>query len=183
MKKFLFMLGLCSVSSAYAQGGMLIIQNFTTNYDFHGIIYANNNSAGAGGCYPMISSKDPEAIVVPAGATAKYEDYRHQFASSISPVTTWNVSLGPGSSVSQRPWNHASLIPGGVISANTKWSMCKFQMYHAGTSVPQTYFNGDIGGTALPCNTAPDNVATAWGNAKWFTVTSGTDVYTYLIIQ
>jgi hypothetical protein len=181
MKKLLLLLGICSVSSAYAQGGMLIIQNFTTNYDFHGNIYANNNTGG--GCYPIVTSKDPDPIVVPAGATAKYENYRDQYSSSGFPVSTWNVYLGAGSAASPRPWNHGSLIPGGVISNNTKWSMSKFQMYHAGTSVPETYFNGDIGGTALPCNTAPDTVTTTWGNAKWFTITSGTDVYTYLIIQ
>lgn len=180
MKKLLLLLGICSLSPAHAQGGMLIIQNFTTNYDFHGIIYANNN---LGGCYPMISSRDPDAIVVPPGATAKYENYRDQFNTSAYPVSTWNVTLSPGSSSPPRLWSHGSLIPGGVISNNTQWSMSKFQMYHAGTSVPETYFNGDIGGTALPCNTAPDTVTTAWGNAKWFTITSGPDVYTYLIIQ
>lgn len=181
MKKLLLLLGLCSVSSAYAQGGMLIIQNFTTDYDFHGSIYANNNSPA--GCYPMLVSQKPDEIVIPAGATAKYENYRDQFATSGYPVDFWSVYLGPGSSLPPRPWNHPSLMPGGAISNNTKWSMSKFQMYHAGTSVPQTYFNGDIGETALPCNTAPDTVNTAWGSAKWFTVTSGTDVYTYLIIQ
>lgn len=181
MKKFLLLLGICSVSSAYAQGGMLIIQNFTTNYDFHGNLYANNNAGG--GCYPLVVSKVPDPIVVPAGATAKYENYRDQYSSSGFPVSTWNVYLGAGSPSSPRPWNHPSLMPGGVISNNTKWSMSKFQMYHAGTSVPETYFNGDIGGTALPCNTAPDVVNTAWGSAKWFTITAGTDVYTYLVIQ
>ncbi|MCT2564701.1 hypothetical protein [Chryseobacterium herbae] len=181
MKKFLLLLGICSVSSAYAQGGMLIIQNFTTNYDFHGNLYANNNAGG--GCYPIVTSKTPDPIVVPAGATAKYENYRDQYSSSGFPVSTWNVYLGAGSPVSPRPWNHPSLMPGGVISNNTKWSMSKFQMYHAGTSVPETYFNGDIGGNTLPCNTAPDVINTAWGNAKWFTITAGTDVYTYLVIQ
>ncbi|KXH85517.1 hypothetical protein [Chryseobacterium kwangjuense] len=182
MKKFLLLLGICSVSTAYAQGGTLIIQNFTTNYDFHGSLYANNNVGG--GCYPMVISKVPDEIIVPAGATAKYENYRDQFSTSGYPVSTWNVYLAAGSAASPRPWSHPSLVPGGVISNNTKWSMSKYQMYHAGTSVPETYFNGDIGETALPCNTAPDFVdSPPYGSAKWFTITSGTDVYTYLVIQ
>ncbi|HCA07522.1 hypothetical protein [Chryseobacterium sp.] len=180
MKKFLLLLGICSVSSAYAQGGMLIIQNFTTNYDFRGAIFASNN---AGGCYPVVANQNPDAIVVPAGATAKYENYRDQYSSSAFPVTSWNVNLGPGSTVLPRLWSHPSLMPGGVISNNTKWSMSKFQMFHAGTSVPETYFNGNIGETAAPCSTVPNVINTAWGNAKWFTITAGTDVYTYLVIQ
>jgi hypothetical protein len=181
MKKFLLLFGICSVSSAYAQGGMLIIQNFTTNYDFHGVLYANNNTGG--GCYPLVVSKVPDAIIIPAGTAAKYENYKDQYATSGFPVSIWNVYLGAGSAASPRAWNHGSLAPGGVISNNTKWSMAKFQMYHAGTSVPETYFNGDVGESAPPCNTAPNVVTTSWGNASWFTITSGTNVYTYLNIQ
>ncbi|SHG70783.1 hypothetical protein SAMN05421866_1284 [Chryseobacterium oranimense] len=181
MKKFLLLLGICFVSSAYAQGGTLIIQNFTTNYDFHGIIYANNF---AGGCYPFITSKDPYPVVVPAGATAKYENYRDQFTSSPFPVSSWEVTLASGSAPTTRPWNHPSLMPGGVISNNTRWSMSKFQMYHAGTSVPETFFNGDIGDATNPCNSNPDFIdSSPYGSSKWFTITSGGTVYTYLVIQ
>lgn len=180
MKKFLLLFGICSVSSVYAQGGMLIIQNFTTNYDFHGILYANNY---AGGCYPYVTSQDPYPVVVPAGITAKYENYRDQYSSSAAPVSIWQVALGAGSG-SPRPWNHGSMIPGGVISNNTKWSMTKFQMYFAGTSTPQTFFSGNIGDVANPCIINTDYIDDSPnGTAKWFTITSGTDVYTYLIIQ
>ncbi|KMQ65610.1 hypothetical protein ACM46_06955 [Chryseobacterium angstadtii] len=181
MKKFLLLLGLCSVSSAYAQGGVLIIQNLTTNYDYRGTIFANNF---VGGCYPIVTSNVPDPILVPAGVTAKYENYKDQFLTSASPVSNWNVLLGAGSSPIPRPYNHLSLAPGGVISNNTKWSMSKFQMFHAGTMTPETYFNGNIGDAANTCVSNPDYIdATPWGSAKWFTITSGGTVYTYLVIQ
>ncbi|WP_062701989.1 hypothetical protein [Chryseobacterium indologenes] len=183
MKKLFSLLGILSVSLMYAQGGPLIIMNKSVNYDYRGTIFANN-FAGAG-CNPVIASYDPSMILVPAGTTVQYDNFRDQYIpGSPSSVSMWSVLLATGGTPSIRPWNHPSLMPGGVISSNTKWSMSKFQMFHAGTLNPETYFNGNIGDSANPCVSNPSYInALPMGDASWFTITTGGTVYTYLLIN
>ncbi|MDR2236563.1 MAG: hypothetical protein LBE92_10590 [Chryseobacterium sp.] len=183
MRKFLSLLSIVSVSLAYAQTGPLIIRNLTTNYDYRGTIFANN-FAGAG-CNPVVASIDPSMIRVPAGTTVQYNNYRDQYVpGSPSSVLTWSVLLATGGTPTLRPWNHPSLMPGGVISNNTQWSMSKFQMFHAGTLNPETYFYGNIGDAANPCVGNTDYIdAAPMGTASWFTITTGGTVYTYLVLN
>ena len=180
MKKIIALLGLAAYSFGYAQGGPLIIKNLSTNYDFHGNIVANNF---AGGCLPFVMSQNPEQVIVPAGNTVQYDNFRDQYNGSPSTVATWSVSVVSGV-FGPRTWNNPTMVPGGIISKNTQWSHSKFQMYHAGTSNPETYFNGNIGNKNNPCLSATEYIdALPMGDASWFTVTSNGTVYTYLVIN
>jgi len=180
MKKVFALLGLAACSFGFAQGGPLIIKNLSTNYDFHGNIYALNLT---GGCYPQVISESPASIIIPAGNTMQYDNYRDQYNGSSSSVATWNVSVAPGSSVI-RPWNHPAVMPGGTVSLQTKWAHSKFQMYHAGTSDMELQFNGNIGNKNNQCVSSSEYIdALPMGDASWFTVTSNGTVYTYLVIN
>jgi len=184
MKKIITSLSLFAACLAYSQGSTLIINNYSLAYDFHGNIQALNV---AGGCYPIISSNNPDMVVVPAdsneinGLHLEYKNYRDQFGTSLYPMAAWNVSLS-ATNQTPRAWNHASLLPGGVISNNTKWVGSKFQMYHKGTNNPETFFNGNLGADVAPCITNESYITTPYGDAEWFTITSGGNNYTYIQI-
>ncbi|KPE48948.1 hypothetical protein [Chryseobacterium indologenes] len=184
MKKVLALLSLAACSFGYAQGGTLILNNYS-KYDFYGYIMANNTS---GNCYPSISSADPEMVRVPAnshmgnGNELRYDNYRDQFLNSLYPMTAWSVALASGgSSTTLRAWNNPSMAPGLVLSNNTKWATTKFVMYYPGTTdLAPDNFNGAV--TLFNnCYNAPSSFSTPSGNsAEIFTVTSGTNTITYI---
>ncbi|PIF47140.1 hypothetical protein CLU96_4187 [Chryseobacterium sp. 52] len=184
MKKVLTLLGIAAFSFAYSQGGTLILNNYSA-YDFSGFIVANNF---AGGCYPYISSNNPDMVTVPAnshmgnGNELKYSNYRDQYTSSLYPMTSWHVttSAAPGLA---RLWNHPSMMPGGVFSNNTKWATTKFVMYYPGTTnLAPDNFNGAITLAGNTCYTASDYLVTSSGNnsAEIFTIVNGGTTYTYI---
>lgn len=183
MKKLLSIIGIAACSLVYSQG-MLIINNYS-GYDFHASLSANNFS---GGCYPYVHALNPNTIIAPAysntanGNAIIYKNYRDQYNNSLFPIVQWQVSTSP-TSTQPRAWNHASLQPGGPISSNTLWSNTKFQMYFAGTNTPETFFSGNLGNSANPCVSIDDLIITQYGKAEWFTITTGTDVTTYLQIH
>lgn len=184
MKKIVTSLGLFIACLAYSQGGVLIVNNYSTAYDFHGNIQAANTS---GGCYPMVNSYNPDTVVVPAdshegnGQNLEYKNYRDQFGGSLYPMTQWYVYLSASNQM-PRAWNHLSLTPGGTISLNTKWVGSKFQMYHKGTNTPEIFFNGNLGEDIAPCITNQAYITTPYGDAEWFTLTSGGENYSYIQI-
>lgn len=184
MKKLLTILGLAAFSMGYSQGGTLILNNYS-QYDFVGFIIANNL---AGGCYPYITSANPDMVRVPAdshmgnGNELRYDNYRDQFGSSLYPMASWHVATSSALGVT-RPWNHGSLMPGGVLSNNTRWATTKFVMYYPGTTnLAPDDFNGAITIAANSCYTASDNIISTTGNnsAEIFTITSGTSNITYI---
>ncbi|KMQ65613.1 hypothetical protein ACM46_06970 [Chryseobacterium angstadtii] len=185
MKKILALLGIAAFSLAYSQGGTLILNNYSA-YDFSGYIVANNF---AGGCYPYITSNDPEMVKVPAdshmgnGNELRYTDFRNQYTTSLYPMAAWHVSTSSALGIS-RPWNHGSLMPGGTFSNNTKWATTKFVMYYPGTTnLAPDNFNGAL---TLPgnisCYNAPNYFSTPSGSnsAEIFTITSGASTTTYI---
>jgi len=184
MKKVLALLSLAACSLGYAQGGTLILNNYS-KFDFYGYIIANNPS---GNCYPHISSANPEMVRVPYdshmgnGKALVYENYRDQYTSSLYPMATWSVALASGSSsITPRAWNNPSMAPGLVLSNNTKWATTKFVMYYPGTTdLAPDNFSGAV--TLFNnCYNAPSNFTTSSGNgAEIFTITSGTDTVTYI---
>ncbi|MEI3790071.1 MULTISPECIES: hypothetical protein [Chryseobacterium] len=187
MKKVLTLLGLAAFSFGYSQGGTLILNNYS-QYDFKGFIVANNF---AGGCYPYISSNNPDMVTVPAnshignGQELRYTNYRDQFNSSLYPMTEWHVSTSSAPGI-PRLWNHPAVMPGGVLSNNTKWATTKFVMYYPGTTtLAPDNFNGAItlAGNSN-CYSASDNMTTSTGNnsAEIFTIASGGITYTYIQI-
>ncbi|PQA95816.1 hypothetical protein B0A69_05455 [Chryseobacterium shigense] len=181
MKKIVTVLGITAASLAYSQG-MFMLNNYSP-HDFHGNLMAMNLN----GCVPAVMNNDPASIIVPAnshmgnGLAWKIDNYRDQFSTSIYPVTNWIVTLGPSPSTI-RLWNNPSLMPGGVIANNTKWTTSKFQMYYAGTGNHVVGFNTSLGNaTPNSCITSVDYFSTPNGSAEWFTIT-GTDTITYFQI-
>ncbi len=182
MKKVLALLGLAAFSLGYAQGGTLIINNYS-KFDFSGFLIANN---ALGNCYPYVTSENPDMVSIPAdshmgnGKALVYKDYQSQYNTSMYPMTRWSVSTSSTSTTSQL-WSSMLIAPGGVISNNTRWSATKFVMYYPGTTnLAPDGFSGPI---ALPnsCYNAPSNFTTASGNsAEIFTITSGTTTTTYI---
>lgn len=184
MKKIFTILSLALFSAAYSQSSMMIVNNYSTTYDFQGNISAHNFS---GGCYPYVTSSTPAAITVPAnshtgnGQELAYKNFRDQFTGSLYPTTNWTVQLSPTTS-QIRAWNHLSIAPGGVIASNVKWASSQFQMYFAGTSTPEPSFSGLIGESPDPCTGATGYISTPYGDAEWFNITTGNVDYSYLQI-
>ena len=184
MKKIFTILTLSLLSSAYAQHSIMIVNNYSTTFDFQGKIGAHNF---AGSCYPYVTSSTPTSIVVPAdshqgnGKELAYKNFRDQFTSSLYPTTNWTLQTTATNS-SVRSWNHPSIAPGGVISENVKWASSQFQMYYAGTSTPEPGFSGQIGESPDPCTGAPGYTSTSYGDIEWFNITIANVTYSYLQI-
>jgi len=184
MKKVLTLLGITAVSLAYSQGGTLIVNNYSI-YEYRGALIANNFS---GGCYPIIGTNS--GIVIPPdshtgnGNALIYPNYKDQFTTSLYPMPNWTVNLA-ANSTSVRPWNQPSMMPGGVISLNTKWSASKFEMYDPATSAYVPGFSTTVAVAGNSCYIAPDYFVTPSGmnSAEIFTITTGTGIVeTYLQI-
>jgi hypothetical protein len=179
MKRILTILGIAAISFTYAQGGTLIINNYTP-YEYRGDIIANNSL----GCYPIVTNTDK--IIVPAdshtgnGQQLQYDNYRDQYTSSLYPNPNWTVSTSV-STTNVRPWNHASLMPGGIISNNTKWSATKFDMFDTGTGSYVTGFNANL--SISTCNSsAPTpfyNTPSGSNSAEMFVIGSITYIQLY----
>ncbi|MCT2564704.1 hypothetical protein [Chryseobacterium herbae] len=164
MKKLLTIMGLLSVSVAYAQGGPIIINNYTAA-DFHTRLTAANLTTP--GCYFYVTLDNTE-LVIPSGSSVSYSGFN-------IPGTIWKVSTSP-SPATPRPGSHPSLTLGGVISSNTKWVMSQFQFHQSGTALS----SGGVGDTSYTCNPVPSSMFTTEGSVEWFTITSGGTVYTYV---
>ncbi|PQA95821.1 hypothetical protein B0A69_05480 [Chryseobacterium shigense] len=182
MKKLLTILGVTVASLAYSQGGTMIVNNYSV-YEYRGALIANNFS---GGCYPIIGTTDTVVIHpdshIGNGQALVYPNYKDQFTLSLYPMPNWTVNISATSS-NVRPWNHGSLMPGGVFSNNTKWSSTKFAMYDTATSSYVTGFNANLSIAGNPCNGSGDYFATPSGanSAEMFTITTSTGlVETYL---
>ncbi|KMQ65615.1 hypothetical protein ACM46_06980 [Chryseobacterium angstadtii] len=164
MKKVLTIIGLLSISCAFAQGGPLVINNYT-GYDFHTRVTAANLTTP--GCYFYVTLDNPE-LVIPSGSSVSYNSYN-------IPGTLWKVSTSP-SGGTPRLGSHPSLALGGVISVNTQWVVSEFQFYQAGT--PSS--SGAVGDPSYSCNPVPGVYFTPQASVEWFTVSSGGTTYTYL---
>jgi len=182
MKKIITLLSFAASVAAYAQGA-LVINNYTT-YDFRGDLIAHNLISP---CYPRVANNTP--IIVPAdshvgnGLQLQYENYRVQFINSLYPMAEWSVSTS-ANTTNVRSWDNNSLLPGGVISSNTKWGTAKFGMVYAGTTNNVPGFSVNISIAGNPCYTYPDYFTTSSGlnSAEMFTITSGSNVTAYLQI-
>ncbi|NML70422.1 hypothetical protein HHL23_11495 [Chryseobacterium sp. RP-3-3] len=169
MKKIFTIISLTFLSYAYSQHSIMIVNNYSTAFDFQGTLGAHNF---AGGCHPYVTSSTPTAITVPAdshtgnGKELAYKNFKDQYTSSLYPTTNWTLQLSPTTS-QIRAWNHASIAPGGVISTNVKWASSQFQMYYAGTSNPEPGFSGLIGESPDPCTSANGYISTPYGDAEW----------------
>lgn len=184
MKKLLTTIFAVAFSLAHAQGLILIVNNYSTTFDFHGSFTAHNF---AGGCYPFVTTNSPALVVVPANANQnngnelRYRDFKDQYVNSLYPNASWLVKTSANVQAI-RAWNNPSLASGGVISSNTKWSSSQFQMYYAGTSTPEPSFSGLIGELQDPCTGAVSNISTPNGEAEWFNITTNNINYSYLQI-
>jgi hypothetical protein len=166
MKKYLAILGLVSLSFAHAQGGPLVINNYTS-YDFHTRVTAANLFTP--GCYFYVALDNPE-LVISGGNSVSYNSYN-------IPGTTWKVSTS-SSPATLRLGSNPSLALGGTISNNTKWVVSQFQLYQSGTSLSA----GAVGDTTYTCNPVPNIFNTPQAMVEWFTITSGTTTSTYVQI-
>lgn len=188
MKKFLTIIGICSAAVAYSQGGTFILNNYSP-YNFNGAIIAANPSPTGGTCYPLVSSSNPNPLVIPAdshmgnGLELKMDNYKDQYPNSLYPIMTWDVSTSATNQGIPRAWNHPAVMPGGTVSNNTKWAGSKFYMTDpaTGTSIPLFNANIAVAGT---CNSAavPDYYVCPSGSAEMFTISSGPNTITYFNI-
>lgn len=187
MKKFLNIIGICLVLSAYAQQGTFILNNYSA-YNFNGAIVAGNPTPTGGTCYPLVSSNNPNPLVVPAdshignGLALQIDNYRDQYTASLYPIATWEVSTSATNQGVLRTWSHPAVMPGGAVSNNTKWGGSKFYMTDPATGAQVPLFNANIA-VAGTCNTTvPDYYTCPSGSAEIFTINSGTNTITYLNI-
>ncbi|SHE71186.1 hypothetical protein [Chryseobacterium sp. OV279] len=164
MKKLLTILGFVSISFAYAQGGPLIINNYTAA-DFHTRLTAANLTTP--GCYFYVTLDNNE-LVIPSGSSVSYNSFN-------IPGTIWKVSTSP-TGATPRPGSHPSLMLGGAISNHTKWVMSQFQFHQSGTALS----SGGVGDAGYTCNPVPNTLFTTEGAVEWFTITSAGTTYTYV---
>lgn len=186
MKKQFLMMCCALGGMISAQQSTLIINNYSS-YDYHGQLMATP----LGACYPMVSigyPAVPDQLIVPALSDYELQSYSVGAANGI---TTFLVQTSGTNPAVPRVPNHPTLAPTGAISVNTNWRHTKFQMYFAGTntpvssggtSVPETYFLGNLGDGTNSCFTGPSNISTTYGDADWFTISSGGVQYTYIQI-
>lgn len=146
-----------SLSFAYAQGGQIVINNYTAA-DFHTRITAANLLSP--GCYFYVALENPE-LIIPSGSSVSYSSYN-------IPGTVWKVSTSPTNTF-LRLGTHPSLMSGGAISNNTKWVMSQFQFYQSGTPLS----SGSVGDISYTCNPVQNVVQTTEGTVEWFTITAG----------
>ncbi|AZA80443.1 hypothetical protein EG341_16375 [Chryseobacterium lactis] len=182
MKKIITLLSLVAMTTAYAQG-TLIINNYSA-YDFYGHILAFNMTSP---CYPRVANNLP--ITVPAnsntgnGNQLQYDNYRDQFTTSLYPQSEWTVSSSPNIT-DLRPWNFPLLDPASSFAASTKWGLAKFGMVYAGTHNNVPNFSVNIAVAGNPCYNSPVDYTTPNGAnyTNIFTITSGSTSITYLQI-
>lgn len=184
MKKLLTAVSLFALSFATSQNLKLIVNNYSTKFDFHGSLSAH----GFGGtCYPYVTTNSPAMVIVPAEANMNngneliYNNFKDQYTNSLYPNASWVVQLS-ATNQQIRAWNHASIMPGGTISANTKWSSSQYQMYYKGTSIPSSSFSGLIGEPQDPCTGASSYISSPYGHVEWFNITTENIDYSYLQI-
>lgn len=166
MKKLLTIIGFISAASVYAQGGPLIINNYTS-YDFHTRVTAANLSTP--GCYFYVALDNPE-LVISGVSSVNYNSFN-------IPGTYWKVATSP-SPATLRPGTSPSLMLGGVISNNTKWVISQFQFYQSGTLLS----TGAVGDATYTCDPVSSVINTPQAMVEWFTITSGGTTSTYLQI-
>jgi hypothetical protein len=164
MKKLLTIIGLVSAAAVYAQGGPLIVNNYTT-YDFHTRITAANLSTP--GCYFYVALDNPE-LIISGGSSVSYNSFN-------IPGTYWKVATSP-SPATLRPGTNPSLMLGGVISNNTKWVVSQFQFYQSGTPLS----TGAVGDVSYTCEIVTPVYTTPEASVEWFTITSGSSTSTYI---
>lgn len=187
MKKQLLILCCAIGGMISAQQSTLIINNYSS-YDYHGQLMATP----LGSCYPMVSiggvAVTPDQLIVPASTDYMLPSYSNGLANGI---TTFLVQTSVTNPAVPRAPDHVTLSPTGAISTNTNWRHTKFQMYFAGTntpvssggaSIPETYFNGNLGDGTNSCFSGPSYISTVYGDANWFTISSGGTQYTYIQI-
>lgn len=186
MKKQFLMICCALGGMISAQQSTLIINNYSS-YDYHGQLMATP----LGTCYPMVSigyPAVPDQLIVPA-----FSDYKLPFYAdgAANGITTFLVQTSGANPAVPRVPGHVTLSSTGVISTNTNWRHTKFQMYFAGTntpvssggtSIPETYFNANLGDGTNSCFSGPSYISTLYGDAEWFTISSGGTQYTYIQI-
>jgi hypothetical protein len=196
-KKLTIITGVLLFTNIFAQQSILTVNNYST-YDFHTALFAATDSTP---CYPSVSigfdgsATNPSQIVVPAnssdinGQQLVYKNYKDSGAPAFNglyPIYLYHISTSPTSQQFQPP-AYPSLNPAGAIATFTDWRYAKFFMTYAGTGTsvsggsPLSYFNGSLG-DGTPCSAGSSYVSTSFGDAEWFSITSGGTKYTYIQI-
>jgi len=184
MKKIILALTIGCSGLLISQQSKLTVNNYSA-YDFRGVLIATP----LGTCYPMVSISGPAVpseLVVPAGTTYGLSSY-----ASATGISSFLVQTSATNPATPRVPSHPTLAPSGGISTMTDWRHTKFQMYFpgsglpvssGGTSVPETYFNGNLGDGTNSCFTGPSYIATTYGDAEFFKISSGGITYSYINI-
>lgn len=196
-KKLTLITGLMLCTHIFAQKSILTVNNYST-YDFHTALLAATDATP---CYPSVSigfngnATTPSQVVVPAnssdinGQQLIYKNYWDSAAPSFNglyPISTYLIATSAASQQIQ-PSTFFSLNPAGAIATYTDWRYAKFFMTYAGTNTsvsggsPLSYFNGTLG-DGTPCSAGSSYVSTNFGDAEWFSITSGTTKMTYIQI-
>jgi hypothetical protein len=184
MKRIILALTIGCSGLLSSQQSKLTVNNYSV-YDFHGVLIATP----LGSCYPIVSISAPAVpseLVVPAGTVYGLSSY-----ASSTTITSFLVQTSATNPAIPRVPSHPTLIPSGAISTMTDWRHTKFQMYFAGTgtpvssggtSVPETYFNGNLGDGTNSCFTGSSYISSVYGDAEFFKISSGGITYSYINI-
>ncbi len=187
MKKLLFTVFIGIGAAIPAQISTLVINNYTNYY-----LLARFGANGLNGnCYPGIGSNPSPGqgtyTVPPAispGVTpfnVQYDKYYYSNLASI-PIVEWYVQTNPTIPGGNRPYNHASLNPTGVIANNTDWSFIWLQSRDA--PVNGNYYDDfNLGSPSNNCNgTTSTYQLGTYSEAEWFTISIAGTNYTYVQI-
>lgn len=184
MKKIILAITIGFSGLLSSQESKLTVSNYSA-YDFHGILL----STPLGTCYPMVSISGPAVpseLVVPAGTVYGLSSYP-----SATGITSFLVQTSATSPAIPRIPGHPLLAPPSGIATMTDWRHTKFQMYFAGTnvpvssggtSIPETYFNGNLGDGTYSCWSGDSYTSTTYGDADFYKISSGGIIYSYINI-
>lgn len=172
MKNLLLILYFIS-GLVWAQTSTMVINNYS-NYYLEGRLGAN------GQCNPLIFAvplAGQSIFTIPPVTTTSYEKYKSSNVSTV-PILEWLVNTGSGSSV-VRPYYHPVFDSFGPVSLYSDWSMFWFSTFDSSHIFFEEFKMG------VNTNCTGNSVTYQLGSyaeAEWFTITSGSTVFTNLNI-
>lgn len=175
MKKGIILCSMLFFIAAQSQQSGMVINNYSI-YDYYGNIDATGNTS----CYPNVITNNPQSIFVASGSTYTLSNYAALgIGNSTATYIVTSSATNPGV---VRPYDFVGLLPTSVIGSNTNWRHSKFFMNYAGTNNPVYGWQANIADGTNICYTWPSYISNSFGEAEWFTISSGSGNVSFLQI-
>jgi hypothetical protein len=173
MKKIFFLIAVFCGFFAFSQTSTLVISNYSS-------YYLEGRLGATGNCNPFVYAVPTaglSAYTVPPATMVSYDKYYYSNTAAV-PITQWLVNAS-GNNPIIRNYNHPVLLPLGAVATSSDWSLFWFETFDAAHNLYE-YFNMGVNPS---CNGSVTTYKLGiYSEAEWFTITSGSIVYTYINI-